>query len=210
MLPYASSDGIGRWRRGGLDPDAGVDDHRPVRSGDQGVAVELDDLGVGLDHRADAQQHVLDRGQVAARRAAVAVEQRERAQRAHHLPRFEVGHGSDPDRHIADQLRRRPAGAAGEHRAEAVVVDDADDQLDPRGRHRLNDQSVEPVSGARDGVFDLGGGGAHRLGPFESEPDAAGVGLVHEPGRARLERDRPAELGRGRDRLLGVATRRAW
>ncbi len=42
------------WWRGRLDADAGVDDHRTVRSGDHGVAVELGDLGMGLDHRSDA------------------------------------------------------------------------------------------------------------------------------------------------------------
>ena len=99
-----------------------------------------------------------------------------------------------------------PAGAAGEHRAEAVVVDDADDQLDARGRHRLHDKPVELGSPARATACSISrGGGAHRLGPVEPELDAAGVGLVHEPGRDRLERDRPAELGRGRDGLLGVA-----
>ena len=41
---------------GALDAHAGVDDDRAVRAGDQGVAVELGDLGVRGGERADAQR----------------------------------------------------------------------------------------------------------------------------------------------------------
>ena len=77
-----------------------------------------------------------------------------------------------------------------------MVVDDADDQLDSPRRHRLHDEPIEPVAGPRDRLLDLAGGGAHRVRAFNAEPDPAGVGLVHEPRGARLQRDRCPELDR--------------
>ena len=61
-------------------------------------------------------------------------------------------------------------------------------QLHSDRRHRLHDQPVEPEPRARHGILDLGSGGAHLLGAVETEQDAAGVGLVHEPGGDGLQR----------------------
>ena len=159
-------------RLGRLEPHPRVDDDGAVWPGDHRIAVELGDLRMGIDHRPHAQEERLDRPEVAARGAPVAVEQRKGLQRAQHLPGVEVGQRRDPHGDIVEQLGRPTAGPAGQHRTEAVIVDDAHDQLDSRGRHRLDDEPFEVEPGERDRLLDLSrrGADAHPLPRDPAEP----------------------------------------
>ena len=93
-----------------------------------------------------------------------------------------------------------PPGAAGEHRAEAAVVDDADDQLDALGRHRLHDQARRASWPARvDRRLDLQ---RARCGPRRRRPGRAARRRRRSCARARS----PSPSARRRRR----ARPRAW
>jgi hypothetical protein len=176
--------------------DPGVEDQRAVSSRDHRVGIELGDFRVRFDHRAEAQQDILDRGQVALDGPAVAVEQRERAQRAQHLLGVKIAQWRDPDGDVPEQFDARAARAAGDHRAEALVVNDPEQQLDAGYGHRLQHEALELVSGFLDCRLDLACRCADGARVAEAERDGPSVGLVNQTRRDRLERDRYAELGR--------------
>ena len=195
--PPAHSDGSGRGGATAARRTRASTITAPCGTRDDGVGVELGDLRVRLHERAETQQHVFDGCDVARRRAAVAVEQREGAQRAQHLPRVEVGERRDAHRHVAEHLGARSARAAGDHRAEALVVDHAHQQLHAGAAHRLHQQSVEPVAGAGDRRGDLRAPRPRTAsGPSQAEAHAARVALVHQPRGDRLQRDRTSERRR--------------
>jgi hypothetical protein len=125
-----------------LDPDAGVDDGGAVRTDDERIAVELDDLVVSLDHRADAHQDALDGRKVAWRRPPVTTQQCRDSESGEHLGGVGVGHRCDPHRDVLLQLSLGPAGTAGEDGAETRVLDDAEEQLDAVGHHRLDEEPL--------------------------------------------------------------------
>lgn len=105
----------------------------------------------------------------------------------------QVGHRGDPNRDVLDQLGGCSSSSAREHGAEAVVVDDADDQLDSTRDHPLHEQTLELQTRARDGRLDLKRRAVHGVRPVEVQTHPAGVGLVKQSRGDRLERHRSAE-----------------
>ena len=193
-----------------LDADARVDDHRPVGPAISGLQSSSTISGCASTIALTRSSTSSIAAQVAAGRAAVAVEQRERAQRAEHLARVEVGQRRDPHRDVADQLGGRPAGAAREHRAEAVVVDDADDQLDARpgpSAARPGRRAGSPARRDRGSISRRRG--SHRLGacraPSRTPPASL---LCTSPGALALSATGTPELGRRGDRLRRRRRRR--
>ena len=117
------------------------------------------------------------------------------------LARAERG---QPDLDVAEQLDRRPTGAAGDERAERRIADRAHDQLRPGRRHALDLEPLGRRAGIGEPTRDLAGGTPHGGRPGQIQLHAAGIALVAGTRHDRLERDRPAELrgrpGRGRRR----------
>src|SRR5579875_2866768 len=162
--------------------------------GDQRVDVEFDHLGMSLHQRAQPQQHVLDRLKVAPLGAAVAVEQRKDPQGAQHLRRVEVGQRRDPYRHVAEQLGRGAPRATGDHGTEALIVDDPDEQLDPRWCHWLHGKALKPMAGAAQPSAHRAGRAQELARTLKPEHHPTRVALVHKPRRLGLERHWPTEL----------------
>ena len=116
---------------------------------DDGIEIELRDLGQLVGHQADPQQQVLDPVDGSRRRAAVAEEQRRAAERPNEIVRVDIGERKDAHRPVAEQLGRRSAESEHHDRTERRVVHDADDRLDAGGHHRLHDPAAHLVAEAR-------------------------------------------------------------
>ena len=129
---------------------------------------------------ADAPEHVLERGDVAGRRAPVAVEQREGGELAHHLARLPVPERDQPEADVVDELGGDAAGGARHERSEDPVAADPDVHLDAVLDHRLDQVAGEAEAGRGDVRAHPGGGAPDGGRAAEAGRDAAGVGLVHE------------------------------
>ena len=103
--------------------------------------------------------------------------------------RVDVGERRDPKLGRADQLGVDAARPEGDQRPEDGILDEAGQQLDAAGDHRLDD---DREADALDGGTDLGL-------VAQVEGDAARLRLVRA-GLGGLDDDREAELGRRRPR----------
>src|SRR5439155_17814805 len=93
------------------------------------IQIHLSNLWEFFDQPRDAQQQIFDGLQVSQRLAPVALQQRQAANRADHLPRVSVGQRSDTEDRILQHLNNRPAQAKTDQRSEGRVVDNADNDL---------------------------------------------------------------------------------
>ena len=123
-------------RRGASD--LGVDGDEALFVDDHRVEVHLGDLGQVLRESRDAQQQLFERVDVEWRGAAVAEEQRRRAQRPHELGRVLGGERQDAERAVREQLGGHASRAEQQQRSEQRVLCDADDHLEPGRRHALH------------------------------------------------------------------------
>ena len=131
-------------------------------------------------------------------RAAVAGEERPRAQAIDHLVRVEVGDRRQPERDVAQQLDQHAAQAADHERPEGRVADDADQRLEPPLDLALQQHAVERVPAAARRSRSVATAVAHLVRRLEAEDDAADVALVHEAGRDRLGDQRDSRAPRRR------------
>src|SRR4029077_8108127 len=90
------------------------------------------------DQRADPQQYVFEGSDVRPRRTPIAVQLRKRSERTDHSVGVAAGDRGDANRNILQELGRGPPRTAGQHRAEVLVLDDADDHLDAAVDDRLD------------------------------------------------------------------------
>ena len=171
----------------------------PSGADDDGVAVELADLGQLVGEHADAQQQVLERGDVSRRRAAVAEQQGRRTQRPDELRGVDVGQRYEPQRGVADELGADPAHPEQHERTEARVLGDADDRLDARSRpsaarrrHRARRRAQSPSRRRR------GGPRPRRCSPSTTPPTS--VLCTIAPAPALSATGKPERLGRGSPR----------
>ena len=89
---------------------------------------------MGVGERGDPHEHVLERADVGDRRAAVALQQRERAQRAHELRGVRAAQRREADADVAEQLGGAAAESADDDGPEVGVGEHARDQLDAARR----------------------------------------------------------------------------
>ena len=128
----------------------------------------------------------------------------ERSERDH-LQRVLAGQRREPDADVAEHLGRPAARAAGDDRAEPLVGQHADEHLDARVRHPLDEEVLDRRARRLERLRDLLRRAPDRGRPAQPEPHRARLRLVHDAGRDALQRDRPAELA-GRLRRRGGAT----
>lgn len=76
-------------------------------------------------------------------------------------------------------------------------MDDADEHLDAGGRHALDDDGRRGVAGGDDGAVHLARRAPDGTRAGQPQPDAAGLGVVHETRCHRLERDAGADVACG-------------
>ena len=119
-----------------------------------------------------------------------ALEQRPRAQRADHVERLLARERGEPHRDVAEHLGRAAAGAARHDRPEALVGQHADEHLDARVRHPLDEEVLRRRAGRLEPLRDLLRRAPHRGRAVETEPHGARLRLVHDAGRDALQRDR--------------------
>ena len=81
-------------------------------------------------------------------------------------------------------------------------MDDADQQLDARVDHRLNDEVLSVRAGAGDCFVHLLGRAGHFCAPSEADPNGAHLGLVKQTGPLRLQHHLSTELLGGLTSLL--------
>ena len=122
----------------------------------------------------------------------------QRAQAADHLVRVLAGERGEPHRDVLEHLGGAAARAAGDDRTEALVREHADEHLDARVGHPL-DEEVLGAASRRPRAACAISCAARRtaVGPVRPSRTAPGLRLVHDAGRDALQRDRPAELRRG-------------
>ena len=175
------------------DGAAGVDEHR----------VELEQLEALVEQQRARARGERGGGRHVDRRAgARARQQRRGAQRAQRaLDARRVG-GQRDDGDVAEGLGPHAAQADGEHGHDGVAAR-ADQQLDPRRRHRLDEHARVGVDVVARGwvggipiAHEVAVGPAHVALVLEAQRHRAGLGLVAHPGGDELERDRAARAGR--------------
>jgi hypothetical protein len=107
-----------------------------------------------------------------------------------------------PDGHIAQQLDGRPPAPTATTGPKSGSCD-AHQHLDATFHHLLNDEAVQGTAGRSDALGDRFCRPLDLCGSEDSQGDRADLGLVDDVGAVRLDRDRPADLGRS-IRLLGT------
>ena len=122
-----------------MEHDAGIERDQALRRGEQRVDVDLLDPALFDDELAEADQQLVERGEVDRRAAADALQRGEDLRPLHHPPRERRVERRQRERAILidlDQLAARPEQ---QHRSELRVERAADDQLVAVARdHRLH------------------------------------------------------------------------
>ena len=200
---------VGRGRRVGRDGrvaqgEAGVERDRPGRRDQHRVALELDQLVTephGQPVGAGESHEDLDDGVGGHRGPAAELAERTRARElAHQRTRVGLLEREHAQRHQVEQFRDRATEAERGDESERLSPYDAHDELDAVvGRVLFLDEeargrdSVAPQSRAH--VVDRDA----ELVVFEPEAHGPELGLVHDAGPVRLQRERRAERARVRN-----------
>src|SRR5208283_803097 len=172
------------------------------------VDVELADLRVVDGQLGDADQDFTNDVDGRRRPAAIALQEPPHTRARHHRVRQRLIERRQCERRILYLFDRGAAVAEHHHRTEYRVVGDADDQLDRVGEanHLLYQKSVEPRFGAsaRDAGEHRSCLTPHSVRTVEVEYHATDIALMHEVGRADLERYPVPDLRRGCGRTFGI------
>jgi hypothetical protein len=99
--------------------------------------------GTSSGERSNAENQVLDRGDIDAGLTSVPEQQWRDVELADGLPRVVVGHRCKPYGSVVEQFRRGAAEPDEHQWAVRLDVADADEQLDDRRDHRLHDGSCK-------------------------------------------------------------------
>ena len=102
----------------------------PSLPGEDGVEIQLADLGEIIGEPGDPQQRVRERGGIRRRRAPVAGQQRRDVHRVDHLLGIGVGQRGQPGHVIAVHAGGRIAGPEHDQRPEYGLLRHADHHLD--------------------------------------------------------------------------------
>ena len=162
------------------------------------------DSGDGLDQRND-------RVDINSRLAADAMQKLEASKPREHRRRFAPADRRQRQRRVLHHFNQHAAEPGHDHRAESIVAERPRYQFEPRLRHRLYGDALEPR------VFSFGGEIAadaiERLAHLgfvaEIQFDAADVALVTHLGRQYFQYDRKADSRRRPHRLVS-ARNRLW
>ena len=112
-----------------------------------------------------------------------------------HLLGVRVGQGHEPVDPVRDQVRRGSAEPDRDQRPEDRFAGHPDEQLGPRGGHRLDQVAAQAGAEQR---RELPGRPAHGVGGVEAEPHPSRGALVQHAVGHRLERNRaPRRRERG-------------
>ena len=91
----------------------------------------------------------------------------------------------EPHRDVLEHLGGPAARAAGDDRAEALVREHADEHLDARARHPLDEEVLHGRAGGLQPLRDLLRRAPDRGRAAEAEPHRARLRLVHDARRRR-------------------------
>ena len=149
---------------------------------------------MSLDQSTHSNENVHQRSYVSFRSAAVSVQLRKSLEGAHHAVSLTWGDRRDPDRDILHQLGRGAAGAAGEHWSEVLVLHHADYHLDSIGHHRLKLKACDRMARLLEGCRHCSRRARDQGASLQSQSHTAGVRLVQDARRNRLESNVRANL----------------
>ena len=157
------------------------------------------------DELAEADQQLLELGEVDAPAAADALERRVDLRPLHHPPGERRVERGKAERAVLEHLDELAAHPEEEHRPELGVDRAPDDELVAGPvHHRLDGHALEVLGALLLGhrVADELVRVAHGVGVLEVELDTADVGLVRDRVRVQLDDDRVADPVGCRDRLV--------
>ena len=186
-----------------LQDDQGINGERAAGRRDDRVQIDLEDVRPLDPEPTEREEHRHERLPIDRRPAADAEQQARSAQLVEHgFGRCRVERGQ-PDGHVVEDLGQDPAEPDEHGRPELRIAAQAEDELDARRRHRLDQQPAdgEPAAPAR--LEQRQGGAVDGIVAAQSERDPADVGLVDQPDGIELERHRPRRSGVRRPRRSG-------
>ena len=159
------------WRSGAAHADARVDRDAAIGKREHGIHVELGNLGQIVGETSEAKEEVRESTCVRGGTAAETTNEAPGLTFYYKLVRVRVREGSDPERSLADQLRKDAARPECDQRTEDRVLHHPGEELRTTANHGLHDdRAADPRRRV-----------VHGDGVGEVESDVAELGLVLQP-----------------------------